>query len=65
MIKIIQIVNLIVSIGIMLYILMDVIVKRKKLKNGEIEHIGNNKYTLLISILIALFFIYGILRNFE
>lgn len=65
MIKIIQIVNLIVSIGIVIYILADTIIKRKQLKENKIERIKNNKYTILISIIIALFFIYGILRNFE
>ena len=65
MIKIIQIVNIITSIVIVIYILADVIIKRKQLNEKKIDRIKNNKYTLLISILIALFFIYGILRNFE
>ena len=64
-VKIFQAILLICSTIITFYIFIDLPIKKKKFKNRNIDSINNTKYVFLICILVTLFFIYGISRNFN
>ena len=48
-----------------MYILIDLNIKKRYFKKNKNVKINNNKYIVLIFIIIMLFLLYGILRNFE
>lgn len=52
------------SMASVIYVIVDVCIKRHKLNKREINNISNNKYIIIIIILFVLFVLYGILRNF-
>ena len=64
-IKIIQIVNLIAASCICMFILIDLFIKKRKMKSDKNYNIDNNKYVIMIVILSIQFSFYGIMRNFE
>lgn len=63
-IQIILNIILIIEICITIYVLIDLHIKKKLYKKEKIK-INNNKYIVLISIFIGIFFIYGLLRNLK
>lgn len=64
-IKILSNILLIVSAMVCVYIIIDVIYKKSMLKQNKINKIENKKYIILITIVIVIFVIYGLLRNFK
>ena len=64
-IKLLQIIILVCSGIIAMYILIDLNIKKRYFKKNKNVKINNNKYIVLIFIIIMLFLLYGILRNFE
>ena len=63
-IQIILNIILIIEICIPIYVLIDLHIKKKFYKEEKIG-ISNNRYIVLISIFIGIFFIYGLLRNLK
>lgn len=58
--------NLCIIVGIMLstYMLIDLFMKKSKLKKEKIKVVNNTKYIVIMMALIVLFIVYGLLRNF-
>lgn len=56
---------IIISIALVIYMLADVFIKRRKLNKKEIDTVNNNKYVAIIFVLFVLFIVYGIIRNFQ
>lgn len=54
----------IISFLLAIYMLGDLFYKKIKLKNGKIKYVDNTKYIVIVMILIVLFVVYGLLRNF-
>lgn len=63
-IQIILNIILIIEMCISVYILIDLYIKKKLYEKEKIK-INNNKYIVLISICIGMFFTYGLLRNLK
>lgn len=63
-IQIILNIILIIEICISIYVLVDLYIKKKLYERKKIK-INNNKYIVLISIFVGIFFIYGLLRNLK
>lgn len=62
--KIISNIILIGSAILNIYILVDLFISKSKLKKGKIKCVNNVKYICNITIIVVLFVIHGILRNF-
>lgn len=56
---------LIVSMMLLICIIINLYKDRKKLRNKEVNEIKNTKYVISVIILIIMFVVYGILRNFK
>ena len=54
----------IISFLLAIYMLGDLFYKKIKLKKGKIKYVDNTKYIVIMMILIVLFVVYGLLRNF-
>lgn len=54
----------IISFLLAIYMLGDLFYKKIKLKNGKIKYVDNTKYIVIVMLLIVLFVVYGLLRNF-
>lgn len=63
-IKIILNVVLIISVIIIIYIIGSLFYQKSMLKYNKIKEIKNKKYIALTTIIIILFIIFGVLRNF-
>lgn len=63
-IKLLLNVLIILSCIAVMYMIIDLSIKKIYLKKGKIEKIYNKKYIIIIIILMLLFIVYGILRNF-
>lgn len=56
---------LIISIIVLIYIIASLCLDKKKLIKKEVYEVKNTKYIIGITVLIILFVVYGILRNFK
>lgn len=63
-IKIVLNIVLTISIVIIIYILASLFYQKSKLKRNKIKEIKNKKYNILTTIIIILFIVFGVLRNF-
>lgn len=64
-VKIVQIINLVLSSCNCIYILTDLIVKKGQMMRKKRSSINNSKYIILIVIFCLQFVFYGMMRNFE
>lgn len=55
---------LIISILLVVYMMVNLIHQKRKLNRNEIKVIKNTKYIVIITIILILFLIHGLLRNF-
>lgn len=61
--KIIRAIIIFCSVLMVVFIVVDVFIKKRRLMSGRIDKISNNKYLALIVTIIILYIIYGLLRN--
>lgn len=45
------------------YMLIDLFIVKRKLKRNEVKNVNNTKYIVIMSVMMAVFIIYGLLRN--
>lgn len=55
---------LIISILLVVYMMVNLIHQKRKLNRNEIKVIKNTKYIVIITIILILFLVHGLLRNF-
>lgn len=55
---------LIISILLVVYMMVNLIHQKRKLNRNEIKVIKNTKYIVIITIILILFLMHGLLRNF-
>lgn len=59
------IITILTVIGVILeaYMLIDLFIVKIKFKKNKVKNVSNAKYIVIMAILLAIFIIYGLLRN--